>query len=131
VDVDSSAEVHVSAYVDLPLDAVLERLVDDLLNTAVVAALGTEGVVVDARVRAPVWVSSGHVRVPVTWSLAASAGSASDGAATISLLVVQSGGDAITELLVTLPAPAAGERASTALHQVLHELTTRLESPSG
>lgn len=145
MDVDSAAEVrtvtsltdrvlHVSAYVDLPLEEVLGQLappdVDDLLAAAIRTALGkAEETTVGAWAGAPTWVSSRHVRVPVRWCIDRAARFEAAGAATISLLVVQSGDGAITELLVTVPAPDADDgRAVDVLHQVLHELTTRMEA---
>lgn len=145
MDVDSSAEawttssltdraLHVSAYVDLPLEEVLGQLappaVDDLLATAVRVGLGgVEETTVGAWAGDPTWVSSRHVRVPVRWCIDRAAGFEAVGAATISLLVVQSGGDAVTELLVTVPAPDTDEgRAVDLLHEVLHELTSRMEA---
>ncbi len=145
MDVDSAAEVrtissltdrvlHVSAYVDLPLEAVLGQLappdVEDLLAAAIRAGLGeAEETAVGAWVGAPTWVSSRHARVPVRWRIDGAARFEAVGAATISLLVVQTGEGAITELLVTVPAPDTDEgRAVNVLHQVLHELTTRMEA---
>ena len=126
--------VRLSAYVDLALDAVFDRLAPpggaELLISAIRAALGsTGGVTVEAAVAAPAWVSSSHASVPVTWSVTVPSGSVTEGAATISLLMVQSGHDAITELLVTVPTPDLRTGTSNAvLHRVLHELTICLES---
>jgi hypothetical protein len=123
----------VSAYVELAFPVVLERFsppdVDELLVAAVRAGLEEHGVTVRASAEPVVWVSSGHVRVPVTWHVDQSHGAEAAGSGTLSLLVVQSGHDAITELLATVPAPdVEEERAVAALHQVLQELTTRLEA---
>lgn len=145
MDVDRSADarpatsltdrvLHVSAYVDLSLDVVLEHFappeVDELLAAAVRAGLGgADETTVGAWAGAPTWVSSTHVRVPVRWSVDRAARSEAAGAATISLLVVQSGEAAITELLATVPAPDTDEdRAVAVLHHILHELTTRMEA---
>jgi hypothetical protein len=145
VDVDSSTEgraltsltgrvLHVSAYVDLSLDVVLERFappeVDELLAAAVRAGLGqSDEATVGAWAGAPTWVSAGHVRVPVRWCIDQPARFEAVGAATVSLLVVQTGEDAITELLVTVPAPDGDEgRAAAVLHEILHELTRLMEA---
>lgn len=145
MDVDSSTEgraltastgrvLHVSAYVDLSLDVVLERFappeVDELLVAAVRAGLGhSDETTVGAWAGAPTWVSAGHVRVPVRWRIDRPARFEVAGAATISLLVVQTGEAAITELLVTVPAPDGDEgRAAVVLHEILHELTSLMEA---
>lgn len=145
MDVDSSTEgralmsltgrvLHVSAYVDLSLDVVLEHFappeVDELLAAAVRSGLGeSDGTTVGAWAGAPTWVSAGHVRVPVRWCIDRAARFEAVGAATVSLLVVQTGEDAITELLVTVPAPDGDEgRALAVLHEILHELTSLLEA---
>lgn len=126
--------VHVSAYVDLALDAVFDRLASpsgaELLAAAIRAALGDEGdVTVQAVATDPVWVSASHARLPVTWSVTGASGSVTEGAATISLLMVQSGHDAITELLVIVPTPDVRTgRSNAVLHEVLYELAIRLET---
>ena len=126
--------VHVSAYVDLALDAVFERLAPpggaELLVAAIQAALGDEGdVTVEAAAAAPVWVSDCHARGPGTWSVTEPSGSVTEGAATISLLMVQSGHDAITELLAAVPTPDVRTgRSNAVLHEVLNELAIRLEA---
>lgn len=124
--------VHVSAYVDLALGTVFERLAPpggaELLVAAIQAALGNEGdVTVEAA--APVWVSDCHARIPVTWSVTEPPGSVTEGAATISLLMVRSGHDAITELLAAVPTPDVRTgRSNAVLHEVLNELAIRLEA---
>ena len=124
--------VHVSAYVDLALGAVFERFAPpggaELLVAAIQAALGNEDdVTVEAA--APVWVSDCHARIPVTWSVTEPPGSVTEGAATISLLMVQSGHDAITELLAAVPTPDVRTgRSNAVLHEVLNELAIRLEA---
>jgi len=126
--------LHVSAYVDLSLDVVLERFappeVDELLAAAVRAGLGeSDETTVGAWAGAPTWVSACHVRVPVRWCIDRATRFEAAGAATISLLVVRSGEHAVTELLVTVPAPDGDEgRAAAVLHEVLHELTSRMEA---
>jgi hypothetical protein len=128
--------LHVSAYVDLPLATVLDRLApsaaDRLLSAAFRAAIGglpDLDLDVDARSAEPVWVSCSHVRVPITWRISRPTAPVSTGAATISLLVVQSGEEAITELLAVVPIPPEGELRSTAeLHKVLDQVARHLEA---
>jgi hypothetical protein len=125
--------LHVSAYVDLPLTSVLDRLVQSsaagLLSTAFRAAIGGVGDVdIDARTNEPAWVSCSHVRVPISWRIQRPS-AVSTGAGTISLLVVQSGEEAITELLAVVPIPSEGELRSTAeLHKVLDQVARHLEA---
>lgn len=123
-----------SAYVALPLPAVLARFsdpcIDGLLMAAMRRSLGQAGLgeVLSAHAWPSVWVSTGHVRVQVTWRIRGADSHVREGNATISLLTVQSGHDPITELLVTLPVTddddglAAGETK-----KILDELTRRLE----
>jgi hypothetical protein len=123
--------VRLSAYVDLPLDVVLERFagpgVDDLLTSAMHAGLalvGEDPIRVHASV--PVRQSDANVRVPIVWH---DSSRSHDRTATISLLVVQSGREAITELLIELQVLEDRARAATeAAHHVLDELATRIEA---
>ncbi len=128
--------VHVSAYVDLALGAVFDRLAPpkgaELLEAAIRAGFEDEGegeLTVEVVAADPVWVSDSHARLSVTWSVAASSGSLTKGAATIALLMVQSGRDAITELLVVVPTQEfRTDRFNAVLHTVLYELAIRLET---
>jgi hypothetical protein len=122
-----------SAYVDLPIADVVARFadsaIDDLLTSAIRTALGLDA---DgelwAHAETCLWVSSGNARVAVTWSAQAQDGQVNEGTATISLLVVQSGYDAITELLVSLPVNSdTATLATEAAHRILDEVTRRLE----
>lgn len=124
----------VSAYVDLPMAEVFARFsdpgIDGLLGSAMRSSLARAGgeELVSIHAWPTVWVSTGTVRVPVAWRLRSPDGSVRDGSATISLLMVQSGHDAITELLVTLPVDRyGGSEATEATHRILDELTRRLE----
>jgi hypothetical protein len=126
--------LHVSAYVDLPLTRVLDQLVqasaDGLLAAAFRAAIGgVDEVDIDALTDEPVWVSGSHVRVPMSWRISRPPATSSTGAGTISLLVVQSGDEAITELLAVVPIPPEGELRTTAeLHKVLDQVARHLEA---
>lgn len=108
--------------------------IDGLLMSAMRASLGADigGEVLSVHAWPTVWVSTGNVRVDVTWRTRGGDGQVGAGAATIALLMVQSGHDAITELLVTLPV-TDDEAASTTtmLHRILDELTRRLERIGG
>ncbi len=129
---DRSASL--SAYVDLALEDVVARFadpaIDDLLTSAIRTALGLDAhEELWAHAETCLWVSSGNVRVAVAWRARRPKGPVTEGTATISLLVVQSGHDAITELLVSLPVhgDTAGI-ATEAAHHILDEVTRRLES---
>ena len=126
--------VRVSAYVELGLDEVLGRFAPprggELLVSAIRAALGgPDGVLVEASAGTAVWVSSMHAQVPVTWCVTEPSGLVTKGEAALSLLKVQSGHDAITELLVSVRRSDATTDPSTAvLHEVLHTITSHLEA---
>ena len=70
--VASDRVVHLSAYVDRPLHAVLAALadpdVDSLLSRVAQGTIDrSSGVLVSAHASAPVWVSSTHARIPLSW----------------------------------------------------------------
>ncbi len=124
----------VSAYVNLPIAEVFTRFsdpgIDGLLGSVMRGSLASagNGELLSIHAWPTVWVSTGTVRVPVTWRLRSPGGRVHEGSATISLLMVQSGHDAITELLVTLPVDSDDRPGATeATRQILDELTRRLE----
>lgn len=122
-----------SAYVDRPIADVFAYFadpdIDGLLAAAVRVALGADDELVSIHASPTLWVTSGNLRVPVTWQVRGADGGITEGTATISLLVVQSGHDAITELLVSLPVRDDSLVATTnATRSVLDELIRRLES---
>jgi hypothetical protein len=126
--------VHLSAYVDLPLDDVLEHFADpgfgELLAAAMRTAMGVpDEVAVHSLVAPPVWESGANARVPVEWRITGRSGRTAEGSATISLLVVQSGHDAITELLVAMPvSEELAHTVTETTHRVLNDLIGRLEA---
>lgn len=123
----------VSAYVDLPLADVFARFsdpgIDGLFMSAMRTSLGTDGgQVLSVHTWPTVWVSTGSARVVVTWRIRETDGHVREGSATIALLTVQSGNEAITELLVTLPVSGdEAESTTQTVHRALDELTRRLE----
>lgn len=126
----------VSAYVDLPLADVFARFsdpgIDGLLMAALRRSLTGLGEVLSVHAWPTVWVATGTVRVQVTWRIRGADARVREGTATISLLMVQSGHDAITELLVTLPVGDDEVAVSTdTTHRVLDELTRSLEGRAG
>lgn len=128
--------VRLSAYVDRPLGSLVQALagprVDELLAaSAARAGRGSEVPRVQAHADDPVWVSGTHARIPVEWSIADSVRPL-EGSAVISLLVVQSGEQAVTELLVSAPvAPELAPTAGSLLRHVMDELTEALEATVG
>jgi hypothetical protein len=124
--------MSVCDYVDLPLDVITDLLarpdVDDLLADALGAALGPAGGVVTVHATAPESVGRDMARVHASWQACGTTGKSSAGTGTIVALVVQSGREAVTELLVTVP--VADERSvrmsAAATHRFLDELAGRL-----
>lgn len=126
----------VSAYVDLPLTEVFARFsdpgIDGLLAAALRRSLGGLGEVLSVHAWPTLWVATGTVRVQVTWRIRGVDARVREGTVTISLLLVQSGHDAITELLVTLPVDDDDAAVFTdTAHRVLDELTRCLEGRAG
>lgn len=126
----------VSAYVDLPLADVFARFsdpgIDGLLMATMRRSLSGGGEVLSVHTWPTLWVATGTVRVQVTWRIRRADAVVREGTASISLLMVQGGQDAITELLVTVP---LGEddaaMVAEATHHILDELTRRLERRAG
>ncbi|MGH9084058.1 MAG: hypothetical protein ACRDYW_01265 [Acidimicrobiales bacterium] len=124
--------VRLAAYIDLPLRDVLDRFssdeVDELLSSAATHAMEGRGVV-RMHASAPVWESAANVRIHLSWTTTGRSGRSVEDSGEISLLVVQSGRQAITELLAILPVTEETRRpvAETARH-VLDELTLRVEA---
>ncbi|MGQ0433163.1 MAG: hypothetical protein ACT452_12235 [Microthrixaceae bacterium] len=126
-----------SAYVNLPIVDVVAQFsdpgIDGLLMSTMRGCLGRAGLGEVLRVHAwpTVWVATGTVRLNVTWRVGGTDGRATDGEATISVLMVQSGREPITELLARLPVGADEPRVTTdVVHDLLDELTHRLEERS-
>jgi hypothetical protein len=127
--------VSVSAYVERPLTEVLARFsapdIDDVLSAALQAGHDDTDVI-DLRAHAsrPVWQSACTARVPITWSTSGPR-EPKEGDATLSLLMVQSGHDAITELLLAFALPDDAVHSATRIvHRALDDLTGRLEATS-
>jgi hypothetical protein len=125
--------VSVSAYVERPLAEVLARFaapdIDELLTAALQGAQdGPDVIDLRAHAARPVWQSACTARVPITWSNADGPGF-KVGDAMLSLLMVQSGHDAITELLLAFALPDEQVPSATRIvHRALDDLTGRLEA---
>lgn len=123
--------VRVSAYVDRPLEEVVGRFaepgIDEVLNEAATRALNVR---LEARLHAgePVWESAVHVLVPLRWTVTGPRRT-DTGHGAVSLLVVRSGRQAVTELLADLPATEENRRAvAHVTRHVLDELALLVEA---
>jgi hypothetical protein len=119
--------MSVSGYVEAPFGEVMAELAGPrarrVLQTAIAAGLGFGEDQVSVEVRAPAVHSGGSAQVDLTWSGDDGAGRVRGGSATVTVLLVQSGEDAITELLVrTQVDTATAPRAAAAIHRCLDEL---------
>jgi hypothetical protein len=123
--------VRVSAYIDRPLDEVVGRFaepgIDGLLNDAATRALNGR---LEAHLHAgePIWESAVHVLVPLHWTVTGPRRS-DTGSGAVSLLVVRSGRQAVTELLADLPATEENRRAvAHVTRHVLDEVALLVEA---
>jgi hypothetical protein len=119
--------MSVSGYVDAPFGEVMAELAGPrarrVLQAAIAAGLGFGEDQVSVEVRAPAVHSGGSAQVDLTWSGDDGAGRVRGGSATVTVLLVQSGEDAITELLVrTQVDTATAPQAAAAIHRCLDEL---------
>lgn len=128
--------IRLSSYVDRPLGSLVQVLagprVDELLAaSAARAGRAAELPRVEAHAEEAEWVSSTHARIRVHWSVADPVRPLA-GSAVISLLVVQSGEHAVTELLVATPVgPDVALAAGSLLRHVMDELAVALEASVG
>jgi hypothetical protein len=123
--------VRLSAYVDLPLQVVFERLgeleLDTLLTQAAVGLPHPElRTVFDTGV--PVWESGTHVHFPVSWTVTGPRRSVA-GSGAVSFLAVRGGQSGVTEVLADLSVTDADHRDVARLtRRVLDEMTRLLET---
>lgn len=130
---DRPTMVRLSAYVDRPLREVVDQLqhteLDRLLTSAAQGALSSR-LEVRFHTEAPVWESGTHVLVPVSWTVTGPR-RVGTGAGAVSVLTVQSGRHAVTELLADLTAPAEARKdVARVTRRILDEVTKVLESPT-
>jgi len=123
--------VRLSAYVDLPLHIVFERLgeleLDALLTQAAVGLPHPElRTVFETGV--PVWESGTHVHFPVSWTVTGPRRSVV-GSGAVSFLTVRSGQSGVTEVLADLSATEDDQRDVARLtRRILDEMTRLLET---
>jgi hypothetical protein len=120
--------VSVCDYVDLPLGAVIEFLgsadVDALLTDALADALGSDPQHVEVRVEVPEVLGNAMARARVTVS---APGAPSAG--TVTAMVVSSGRESLTELLVSVRVGEGQQRrAALAARRFLERVTAILRT---
>lgn len=123
--------LHLCGYVNLSLDDVFGLFdrpdVEELLASSLRKAMGSTGERMSLTASGTEQLSDTSARVFVHWRSTDREGQTYEGGATISLMVVQSGADPITELLVALPVDervAAWVAAAT--RRFLDDVTARL-----
>jgi hypothetical protein len=123
--------MSVSGYVDAPFGDVMAELAGPrarrVLRAAIAAGLGFGEDQVDVDVRAPAVHAGGSAQVELTWSGDDGAGRVRGGSATVTVLLVQSGEDPVTELLVRTQVDTdTAPQAAAAIHRCLDELAALL-----
>lgn len=101
--------------------------VDGALAAAMRAALGLTEEPIAVRTTEPVYIAAGSALVSVSWSYVDPTGLEHQGCASLQMLVIQSGSEPMTELLVTMAVDQ--ERATevaTVAHRLLDDLTRYL-----
>lgn len=121
--------VRVCDYLELAWPEVVARLssptIDSVLSEALRDALEEDDVTV--RASPPELVVGGRARVHLWWRASPPTGIVVEGTATIVVLPVQTGRDAVTELLVEVaPAGAVTARAAGVTSRFLQVLVDRL-----
>lgn len=123
--------VRLSAYVDLPLQLVVERLGElelDALLTEAAAGLPHPQLRTVFATGVPVWESGTHVHFPVSWTVTGPRRSVA-GSGAVSFLTVRGGRSGVTEVLADLSVSDADERDVARLtRRVLDEVTRLLET---
>jgi hypothetical protein len=123
--------VSVTGYVEIGFDEVLrafadEELIAELFAAATVGAF-PPGAIVELQASSPVPLTRSAARVKVLWQFVDPRGRPFSGQATLQLLVLQSGHDPLTELLLTVTIDDAYSRAvATAVNRFVDGLVTRL-----
>jgi RimJ/RimL family protein N-acetyltransferase len=123
--------MRLTAYLELGLDDVLALFarpeIDEVLGSAIRAASGSTDARLTIDAAGPVRVSASNARVAATWRVLSHAGRVSEGSATVSLLMVQSGTQPVTELLVSLTVDDdQAVSAAAVAHRFLEEVSDRL-----
>lgn len=127
----SAHKVRISAYVDLPLQIVFERLGElelDALLTRAAAGLPHPDLRTVFETGVPVWESGTHVHFPVSWTVTGPRRSVT-GSGAVAFLAVRGGQSGVTEVLADLSA-TDGDHRDVALmtRRILDEMTRLLET---
>jgi hypothetical protein len=127
----SQRPMSVSGYVDAPFEAVMRELsgprARSVLRSAIATGLAFEEDQIEVEVRAPEVHAGGSAHVDLTWRGDDGQGRVRGGSATVTVLFVQSGEQAVTELLVrTLVNPSTARGSAAAIHHCLDELAALL-----
>lgn len=123
--------VSLCDYLELAWPEVVARLssptIDSVLSGAFRDALEVDDGEVSVHASPPELVVGGSARVHLSWRASTSMGRAAEGTATIVVLPVQTGNDAVTELLVEVGlAGTMADRAAAVTHRFLEALVDRL-----
>lgn len=101
--------------------------VDEVLGSAMRAALALTDEPIAVRTTEPVFVAAGSAWVSVTWAYVDSVGSEHEASASLRMLVIQSGREPMTELLVTMTVDQArAAEIATVVHGLLDHFTRYL-----
>ena len=123
--------MSVPGYVEVAFEDVLDAFaqadtIAELLDAAVVGAF-PPGSIVRLRASAPEHLTKWSARVKLAWHFVDPRGHGFDGDATIQVLVLQSGNEPLTELLLTVTVDDQYATAlADAVHRFLDELVRRL-----
>ena len=123
--------MRVCDYVDLPFEVVTAMFeapdIDDVLAVALRSAVGTDAREVTISTSPPQRLGDGVARVEATWRTVEATGRESAGHGSLLALVVQSGREAVTEILVTVAVPKdVSPRAAGVTRRFLAEVTASL-----
>jgi hypothetical protein len=123
--------MSVPGYVEVAFDDVLDAFSDEatiaeLLDAAVVDAFPA-GSIVQLQASPPALLTRWSARVKLAWRFVDPRGHPFEGEAAVQLLVLQSGNEPLTELLVTMRIDDVYATAvATAVHRFLDVLVARL-----
>ena len=121
--------MRVCAYVELPFEAVVDRLErasgQELLAAAIRRAAGMDAAGLELRSSGLEVLARGTARVGLSWRVTAGTGEVRSG--TLSLLAVQGGNEPLTELLVDLSVrPSSAAHAAGIVRRLLTDLERHL-----
>jgi hypothetical protein len=125
--------IHLSAYVGLGIDDVVDLLssrswIEARLATAVVAVLGADAADLALDLSTVTRISAASASCSVSWTVRNGNEQLVAGHAGVAILLVQSGADPLTELLLTIEVEERNHSSvARALHAILDRITAGLE----